>query len=77
MGHDAASGDPLGDVERSRGPGPASDVGAIAAGRFGDIVAVEGNPLENVRLLEHIPVVIKSGAIVIDRRGEAQAAQAR
>jgi imidazolonepropionase-like amidohydrolase len=43
------------------------DVGAIAVGRYGDIVAVEGNPIENIRLLEEIPVVIKSGRLVAPR----------
>lgn len=46
------------------------DVGAIAVGRWGDIVAVRGDPLANVRELEHVDVVIKGGAIVADRRGE-------
>ena len=37
------------------------DVGAIAVGRFGDMVAVHGDPLANVRLLEHPDAVIKGG----------------
>lgn len=57
--------------------GRTGDVGTIAAGRFGDIVAVRGNPLEDVRLLEHIPVVIKGGAVVVDRRGQEAPAPAR
>ena len=44
------------------------DVGSIAAGRYGDIVAVAGNPLENVRLLEHPTTVIKGGKVVFQRR---------
>ncbi|KKI19880.1 Xaa-Pro dipeptidase [Sphingomonas sp. Ag1] len=40
------------------------DVGAIAVGRFGDIVAVAGNPLEDVTVLERPAAVIKGGARV-------------
>ena len=46
-----------------------ADVGAIAPGRYGDIVAVAGDPLQNIRLLEHVAVVIKGGAVASDRRG--------
>ncbi|MFL6630678.1 MAG: amidohydrolase family protein [Vitreoscilla sp.] len=37
------------------------DVGAIEAGRYGDFVAVPGDPLKDVRLLEHPSAVIKGG----------------
>lgn len=37
------------------------DVGAIEAGRYGDFVAVKGDPLQDVRLLEHPSAVIKGG----------------
>ena len=39
------------------------DVGAIAAGRYADIIAVTGNPLENVRLLENVSFVMKGGKV--------------
>jgi len=48
--------------------GREADVGAIAVGRYGDIVAVAGDPLADVRLLERVAVVIKGGTIVSDRR---------
>jgi imidazolonepropionase-like amidohydrolase len=51
--------------------GRARDVGAIAVGRFGDMIAVAGDPLANVRLLEDVPVVIKGGALASDRRNQA------
>jgi len=44
--------------------GRESDVGAIAVGRYGDMIAVEGDPLANVRTLEHVNVVIKGGTVV-------------
>jgi imidazolonepropionase-like amidohydrolase len=37
------------------------DVGAIAVGRYGDFVAVRGDPLQDIRLLEHPAAVIKGG----------------
>ena len=37
------------------------DVGAIAVGRYGDFVAVKGDPLQDIRLLEHPAAVIKGG----------------
>ena len=40
------------------------DVGAIAAGRFGDLLAVTGDPLTNVRLLEAPEAVVKGGVVV-------------
>ena len=44
------------------------DVGAIVAGRYGDLIAVSGDPLADVRMLETVPVVIKGGAVVRDAR---------
>jgi imidazolonepropionase-like amidohydrolase len=55
--------------------GRARDVGAIEVGRFGDMVAVRGDPLADVRVLENVAVVIKGGAVAADRRGQPAAAQ--
>ena len=44
--------------------GQTGDVGAIAVGRYGDIVAVEGDPLKDVRVLEKVSAVIKGGVRV-------------
>jgi len=41
--------------------GREADVGAIEAGRYGDFVAVPGDPLRDIRLLEHPTAVIKGG----------------
>ena len=44
--------------------GRTRDVGAIAAGRFGDLVAVRGDPLRDVAVLERPEAVIKGGKLV-------------
>jgi imidazolonepropionase-like amidohydrolase len=38
-------------------------VGAVAPGRFGDLIAVRGNPLEDIQRLEDVAVVIKGGRV--------------
>ena len=40
------------------------DVGAIVVGRYGDLIAVGGDPLRDVRVLERIDAVIKGGQLV-------------
>ena len=40
------------------------DVGAIEVGRFGDLIAVRGNPLDDIAVLQDVRTVIKGGAIV-------------
>jgi imidazolonepropionase-like amidohydrolase len=42
-------------------------VGAIEPGRFADLVAVEGDPLDDVTALEDVAVVIKGGEVVKPR----------
>lgn len=37
------------------------DVGAITPGRYADIIAVRGNPIDDVTVLESIDIVIKGG----------------
>ena len=39
-------------------------VGTLEAGKFADLVAVDGDPLADVSLLENVKVVIKGGEIV-------------
>ncbi|MBB5987669.1 metal-dependent hydrolase family protein [Sphingobium lignivorans] len=46
--------------------GKEEEVGQIAAGRHADLIAVDGDPLLDVRLLEHVSVVIKGGQVVKD-----------
>lgn len=48
--------------------GMAKDVGAIAPGRYGDIIAVKGDPTADVNVLLEVPVVIKGGVVAKDAR---------
>jgi imidazolonepropionase-like amidohydrolase len=41
-----------------------ADLGAIASGRYGDLIAVDGDPLADVRTLEHVAFVMKGGEVV-------------
>jgi imidazolonepropionase-like amidohydrolase len=41
-----------------------ADVGRIAPGAYGDIIAVRGDPTRDVTLLEHVDAVIKGGTLV-------------
>jgi len=41
-----------------------ADVGAIAAGRFADMVAVAGDPLSDIALLERVAGVMQGGRVV-------------
>lgn len=45
-----------------------ADVGVLETGRWADLVAVVGDPTQDVTLLEQIPVVIKGGEVVKDAR---------
>jgi imidazolonepropionase-like amidohydrolase len=40
-----------------------SDIGAIQAGRYADIVAVDGDPLKDMSTVEHVQFVMKGGVI--------------
>lgn len=44
-------------------------VGTIEAGKFADLVAVAGNPLEDLRLLEQVEFVMKGGKVVRSELG--------
>jgi imidazolonepropionase-like amidohydrolase len=44
--------------------GRTGDVGAIEVGRYGDIIAVDGDPLADVKILQNVTFVMKDGEVV-------------
>jgi imidazolonepropionase-like amidohydrolase len=44
--------------------GWADKIGTIEAGKWADIVAVDGDPLKDVTTLEHVKFVMKGGEVV-------------
>ncbi len=50
--------------EAARALGKDGQVGSLAPGAFGDLVAVKGDPLTNISVLEHVDGVIKEGHII-------------
>jgi imidazolonepropionase-like amidohydrolase len=51
--------------------GRTADVGAIAVGRYGDLIAVTGDPLSDVAALQSVAVVIKGGEVVKQTKSSA------
>jgi imidazolonepropionase-like amidohydrolase len=43
--------------------GWSADVGSIEAGKFGDVIAVKGDPLADITLLQNVEVVVKGGML--------------
>jgi imidazolonepropionase-like amidohydrolase len=41
-------------------------VGSIAPGKWADVIAVEGDPLKDVRILQHVVFVMKAGVVYKD-----------
>jgi imidazolonepropionase-like amidohydrolase len=44
--------------------GRRDDIGSLEAGLFADVVAVSGNPLSDVSILEHVTFVMKGGVVI-------------
>jgi imidazolonepropionase-like amidohydrolase len=47
--------------------GRADSIGSIEAGKFADIVAVDGDPLADITVMEKVVFVMKGGEVVVDR----------
>jgi len=39
------------------------DLGTIAAGKIADVVAVPGNPIDDISLMKRVSFVMKDGAV--------------
>ena len=51
--------------------GQQENIGEIAVGRFADIIAVRGNPLEDIDVLKDPHFVVKEGEIVLQKERQA------
>jgi len=51
-------------LHAARAVGMAADVGALQKGRLADVIAVRGNPLEDLRALQNVTFVMKDGVPV-------------
>ncbi len=49
--------------EAARALGKEGQVGTLAPGAYGDLIAVNGDPLSDIRALEHVEAVMKEGRI--------------
>jgi imidazolonepropionase-like amidohydrolase len=45
-----------------------TDRGTLEAGKLADIIAVPGNPLEDIRATEHVRFVMKGGSVILSGR---------
>jgi imidazolonepropionase-like amidohydrolase len=52
--------------------GQKGELGVIAPGALADVVAVSGNPLEDVHVLEKVSFVMKDGAVYLTGGPKAQ-----
>ncbi|MNB65212.1 N-ethylammeline chlorohydrolase [compost metagenome] len=48
--------------------GMADRLGTLEAGKYADLIAVEGNPLEDFSILKEVSFVMKAGVIEFDTR---------
>jgi imidazolonepropionase-like amidohydrolase len=39
------------------------EIGAVAAGAYADIIAVSGDPLKDISILEHVAFVMHNGSV--------------
>jgi imidazolonepropionase-like amidohydrolase len=48
--------------------GVADQVGTIERGKLADLVAVPGNPLQDITAMQRVLFVMKDGAVVVNKR---------
>ena len=57
--------------------GHSKEVGSIKPGKFADVVAVSGDPLQDISLLERVDFVMKNGEVYKSPKSDACSAQAQ
>jgi len=45
--------------------GWSDQIGSVEAGKFADLIAVAGDPLQDVSLLQHVAFVMKGGEVFL------------
>ena len=50
-------------IEASILLGEQNNLGTLSSGKTADIIAVDGNPLENISILEEVDFVMKEGKV--------------
>jgi imidazolonepropionase-like amidohydrolase len=46
--------------------GTTKDTGTLEAGKFADLIAVSGDPLQDIAVMEHVIFVMKGGEVIKD-----------
>jgi imidazolonepropionase-like amidohydrolase len=52
--------------------GLSKDVGTVEAGKYADVIAVSGDPLKDISVLQNVKFVMKGGKVIKDSTGETQ-----
>lgn len=47
--------------------GQEDDLGTLEAGKLADLIVVDGNPLEDLSVLQNVEMIAKGGEVVFDR----------